>query len=204
MVASSTIQNKTRKLPLHSYTEKKKLKQQREYNATLAMLSPEDLVVEEERAKNYAAAYFSKVQERLENEFPCDYQKFLSLLNDYDESTPISDLYMKVESVLNPKHKDLSEEFLTFLTPEQARQIGKLVPHFLMSNMSLFLRKLEIYFSNQPAQLKKIFNSLLELSNMPNIKMNNVKSMILPLLKGNHLLIDWFLQMFPSEPPPER
>lgn len=145
------------------------------------------------------------MQERLENDSPLEYQKFMEVLSEHDETTSsVSDLYEKIESVLSPKHSDLCEEFLTFLTPEQAKQIGKLVPHFMLSNMSLFLRKLEIYYSNQPAQLRRIYNSLTELAEVPDVTMDKVRGSILPLLKGNTLLIDWFLQMFPSEPPPER
>lgn len=202
MVASSTIQ-KSKKLPTSSI-EKRKNKIQREYNAALALLSPEDPVVEEEKANNFAQAYFDKVHERLESESPYNYQKFMETLSEYDSSKPISELYGKIEAILTPNHPDLCEEFLMFLTPKQAKQIDKLVPHFLMSNMSLFLRKLEIYFSNQPAQLRKIYNSLTELANTPNIKIEQVRGAILPLLKGNALLIDWFLQMFPCETPPER
>lgn len=201
MVASSTIQKSKKLLP--SSTEKRKLKIQREYNATLSMLLPENPNIEEDKANNFAQAYFDKVHERLETENPCTYQKFMEVLSDYDPTKPITELWENIETILS-NHPDLCEEFLTFLTPEQAKLIGKLVPHFLMANMSLFLRKLEIYFNNQPAQLRKIYNSLTELANMPDIKMEQVKGIILPLLKGNGLLIDWFLQMFPSEKPPER
>lgn len=203
MVASSTIQ-KSRKLPPSS-TEKRKLKQKREYNATLAMLSPEEPSVEEEKAANYAQAYHDKVQERLEPDSPCVYQQFLEALKDHDETTnTVKELYEKIESILHPKHPDLFEEFLTFLTPEQAKQIGKQLPHFALSNMSMFLKKLEIYFSNQPAQLRKVLNSLTEVADNSDVQMDKVKSTILPLLKGNILLINWFLQMFPNETPPDR
>lgn len=41
------------------------------------------------------------------------------------------------------------------------------------------------------------------MSNEPDITMEKVKSRVLPLLKGNQLLIDWFLQLFDRETPPE-
>lgn len=167
------------------------------------MLSPENPNVQEEKANNFAQAYFDKVHERLEIENPCSYQKFMEVLSEYDPSKSIGDLWEKVEAILLP-HPDLSEEFLTFLTPEQAKRVGKLVPHFLVANMSLFLRKLEIYFSTQPAQLRRIYNCLTELAGTPDVTMDQIRGTILPLLKGNALLIDWFLQMFPGEPPPDR
>lgn len=154
---------------------------------------------------DYAQAYYDKVQERLECESPVEYQRFMEALGEHDETnSTVSDLYEKVTSVLSPKHSDLCEEFLTFLTAEQAQSIGKLVPHFMLSNMSLFLRKLEIYYSNQPAQLRRIYNCLTELAEMKDVTMDKIRSTILPLLKGNTLLINWFLQLFPKEAPSER
>ncbi|KAI4468576.1 yy1 associated protein-related [Holotrichia oblita] len=69
--------------------------------------------------------------------------------------------------------------------------------------MSLFLRKLEMYFKGQPFQVKKIYRSVTELTDCVDVTMDRVKSTILPLLKGNKLLIDWFLQIFPCETPPQ-
>lgn len=129
----------------------------------------------------------------------------MEILNGHDETTDATtDLYKKLEQVFLPKHPDLAEEFLTFLTPLEARSIGKYVPYCIMSNMSLFLRKLEIYFKDQPHQVRKIYRSISELSTCLDITMEKVKSIILPLLKGNRLLIDWFLQIFPMERPPDR
>lgn len=202
MVASSTIQ-KNKKLPV-SNTEKRKTKIQREYNAMLAMLSPDNPNFEEEKANNFAQAYFDKVHERLEAEDPQKYQRFMEILSKFDMSrNTINELYGNLQQVL-ANHDDLLEEFLAFLTPVQAKAIGKLPEHFIISNMSLFLRKLEVYLSNQPAQLRKIYNSLTELANSCDLKMDQIRNTILPLLKGNTLLIEWFLHMFPCEAPPER
>lgn len=129
----------------------------------------------------------------------------MEVLNNHDEKTDSStDLYGKVESILRPKHPDLADEFLTFLTPAEAKAVGKLIPHFVLNNMSLFLRKLEIYFKDQPSHVRKIYRSLNELEACVDVTMENVKNTILPLLKGNKLLTDWFLQIFPKERPPER
>lgn len=150
----------------------------------------------------YAQAYFDKARERLDSQ---DYHMLLEILNNFTERTNnISHLYKQVEAILGEKHQDLMEEFLTFLTPAQAKDVGKLIPYYMLSNMSLFLRKLEIYFKEQPAQLRKIYRSLTDLSTCMNVTMDHVKNTILPLLKGNTLLTDWFLQIFPCEPPPQR
>uniref|UniRef100_A0A1Y1MDI7 Myb-like domain-containing protein n=1 Tax=Photinus pyralis TaxID=7054 RepID=A0A1Y1MDI7_PHOPY len=198
MIASSTIRTPNRRT--QSATDKKRARLQREYLANLAMLTPEDPVYLQEKAQSYAQAYFDKVKERLS---PEDYKEFMEVLNNFEENTcSVTELYKQIESVMGSEHSDLKEEFLTFLMPSQAKEIGKLIPYYTLSNMSLFLRKLELYFKDQPAQLRKIYRSLTYLTTCVDINMERVKATILPLLKGNNLLTDWFLQIFPSEPPP--
>lgn len=129
----------------------------------------------------------------------------MTALSEHDETkNSVSNLYEKVVEAFSPKHNDLCEEFLMFLTPEQAQQIGKLVPYYMYTNMSIFLRKLELYYSNQPTQLRRIYNNFTELAENPDVTMEKIRSSILPLLKGNSVLINWFIQMFPQEKPPEK
>ncbi|XP_018333346.1 uncharacterized protein LOC108742578 [Agrilus planipennis] len=199
MVASSTIKCARRKE--RPGTERKRAKLKREYNAMLAMLKPEDNCVIQERAETYAYAYFDKVRKTLNHD---EYHQFMKILNDFDEKyDKVSDLYQNIEHLLHPKYQDLLDEFLTFLTPTQASEIGKLIPHLMLSNMSLFLCKLEAYFKDQPAQLRKVYRCLTELASCVDVTIDKVKNTILPLLKGNSLLTDWFMQIFPSEKPPE-
>lgn len=134
-----------------------------------------------------------------------EYHKLIEILNNFEENhDSVVDLYKNVNDILNPKYTDLTDEFLSFLTSAQAKAVGKLVPHIMISNMALFLRKLEMYFKGQPFQVKKIYSSVTELADCVDITMDRVKSTILPLLKGNKLLIDWFLQIFPCETPTQR
>lgn len=129
----------------------------------------------------------------------------MEILNNYnDKPNSVSELYKQMEMIIGPNNDDLMEEFLTFLTPAQAKDLGKLIPYYMLNNMSLFLRKLEIHFKEQPAQLRKIYRSLTDLCACMNVSMDKVKNTILPLLRGNSLLTDWFLQIFPCEPPPPR
>lgn len=94
--------------------------------------------------------------------------------------------------------------FLTFLLPSQAIEIGKFFEYFMLTNMQNFINKLNIYFNKQPSQIKKVYTSLNELSDDTELTMDKIKFKILPLLKGNQFLTDWFLQMFPNEEPPKR
>lgn len=185
-----------------SLAEKRKQKVRKEFNANLNMLLPDQPHVSEEKTNIFVQAFYDKVRDQLD--LP-DYHKFIEILNDFDEEKHTAqELYKNVVAILENKYPDIAEEFLAFLTTAQAKSLGKLVPHFMLGNMSFFLRRLEMYFKEQPSQVKKIYHALAELSEVNDITMEQVKSTILPLLKGNALIIDWFLQFFPSEKPSQK
>lgn len=106
-----------------------------------------------------------------------------------------------MEKIFHPNHPDLLRLFLTFLHPGQAAEVGKFFEHFMLQNMTTFRDKLNTFFAKQPGQIRKIYACLNELAKIENVSMETVKESILPLLKGNALLIAWFLQIFPSEKP---
>lgn len=103
-----------------------------------------------------------------------------------------------------PDNPELAEIFLTFLLPSEAALVGRFFEHFMATNMTTFISKLNVYFHKQPAQIRKVYNCLNELAEEKDINMEVIKSKIIPLLKGNQFLTEWFLQLFPSEPPSDR
>lgn len=109
-----------------------------------------------------------------------------------------------MEKLFLPDHPELAQVFLTFLLPSEAAEIGKFFEHFMITNMATFINKLNVYFNKQPAQIRKIYNCLNELADDPNVTMKKIETKIIPLLKGNQFLIDWFMQQFPNSTPPER
>lgn len=109
----------------------------------------------------------------------------------------------KVETLFLPDHRELAETFLAFLLPGHAAQIGRFFDHFMVTSMATLVGKLKVYFEKQPSQWKKIMGALNELSAEEGVSMATIKQRFLPLLKGNPLLIDWFLQLFPTERAPE-
>lgn len=149
----------------------------------------------------YAQAYYDKLREHLDVD---DYHKIMEIFNGHEYTDSNVELYKKIEAVLHPKYSELLNEFLEFLSPAEAKAVGKLTQFYLMRNMSTFLRKLEVYFKDQPTHVKKIYRTLTEISSCNDLTMEKMKSTMLPLLKGNKLLTDWFLQIFPTERPPER
>lgn len=82
------------------------------------------------------------------------------------------------------------------MLPEHATEVGKFFERFVLNNMSNLLTKLNHYFNKQPSHLKKVYACLNELSNEQDLTMERLKAKVLPLLKSNQLLTDWFLEMF--------
>lgn len=89
----------------------------------------------------FAASYFQKVKERLDSG-PL-FCKFVELMDDLDRTHCVTDLYHRMINLLEG-HPDLCEEFLLFLLPTQAIQCGKFMEHLALTEMSAFLRKLEV------------------------------------------------------------
>ncbi|XP_061398675.1 uncharacterized protein LOC133334396 [Musca vetustissima] len=154
----------------------------------------------------YAFNFYEKVEEALRaSNRPDDCKKFNTILKTFDpKKDKVSDLYYKLEKLFLPDHPELAQVFLTFLLPPEAAEIGKFFEHFMITNMTTFINKLNIYFNKQPAQIRKIYNCLNELADDPDVTMKKIESKIIPLLKGNQFLIDWFMQQFPKSTPPER
>uniref|UniRef100_A0A1I8NTI6 Myb-like domain-containing protein n=1 Tax=Stomoxys calcitrans TaxID=35570 RepID=A0A1I8NTI6_STOCA len=154
----------------------------------------------------YAFNFYEKVEEAFRSSNrPDDCKKFNSILKSFDpKKDKVSDLYHKLEALFLPDHPELAQVFLTFLLPSEAAEIGKFFEHFMITNMTTFINKLNIYFNKQPAQIRKIYNCLNELAEDPDVTMKKIEARIVPLLKGNQFLIDWFMQQFPKSTPPER
>lgn len=54
-------------------------------------------------------------------------------------------LYTRMTALLSP-HKDLIDEFLAFLLPDQAKQVGRLMDYILLVKMKDFINKLEVIY----------------------------------------------------------
>ncbi|XP_043644198.1 uncharacterized protein LOC122613853 [Drosophila teissieri] len=170
------------------------------------MLQPDSLEESNRKDAIFALNFYEKVEEALLSDNRVDdCKKFNSLLQNFDpRQEKVSSLYLKVEEILLPNHPELAEVFLNFLLPAEAAEMGKFFEHFMICNATNFINKLNIYFSKQPAQIRKIYACLSELAEMPNVSMKKVENKIMPLLKGNQFLIDWFVQQFPQGKPPKR
>lgn len=201
VVASSNIRSSPKGRT--SSAGRKKSKYIRDVETSLSLLLPDSIDVAEEKAFSFAQAYFLKVKEMLEGKDSETYQQFLETLNDFGSKiATVPDLYKKVSSVLH-SYPDLVSEFVVFLLPEQAMECGKLMEYLMLTKMSNFFRRLEVYFKRQPQQLRKIYTALTLLSTQTNVTLNDVRSAIIPLLRGNSFLIESLLEILPQDHLPD-
>lgn len=73
--------------------------------------------------------------------------QFQEILKTFDpiKETPV-DLYRKIEHLFGKEHKDIVEEFLLFLKPGQAAEIGRFMDHFMLVQMTRFINKLQVSY----------------------------------------------------------
>lgn len=74
--------------------------------------------------------------------------QFREVLKSFDPSkeTPV-DLYKKIEEIFGTEHKDLLEEFLLFLKPGQAVEVGRFMDHFMLVQITGFIKLLQVSFT---------------------------------------------------------
>lgn len=151
----------------------------------------------------FAENYLLRVQQRFKGKEDNIYNQFLDLICNFQvNGVSVCDLYKEIRTLF-ACHTDLSEDFIAFLTPDQALECGVFMNHLLLTTMSDFLNLIDIYFAKSPQQIKKIHSVLESIATKPNITSEYVINTILPLLKGNPVLKDYFVQLLPDSRPPD-
>ncbi|XP_067144563.1 uncharacterized protein mute isoform X2 [Centruroides vittatus] len=199
MAASTTICKKQHPLI------KKKNKQQKELESTLALLAPDLLELDpkkEERETMFVQSYLMKAKDLLKDDVET-YENFLRTLCEFENSnkTPVQ-LFETINMLLNG-YPTLVEDFVGFLLPEQARDCGKMAEYFTLNKIRMFLRKLEVHFGPQPQYIQRILKTLSHLQWQRNLHSSNIRTALQPLFRGQNHLLEEFLQLLPDEPPPE-
>lgn len=157
------------------------------------------------RSDTYAQIYFLKVRNQLEPTNPAAFREFVTTLGHFQSSSSSTlELYRKMERILGASHPDLMEEFVLFLSAEEAAQCGVSFQHFLYVRMREFFTKLKIHFKDSPSQLKRVLKTLQAVESSPSPRIGDLKSAVLPLVRGNAHLSLAFLQLFPDDAPPPR
>ncbi|XP_034235782.1 GON-4-like protein [Thrips palmi] len=203
-ITSSSHQNAASNKSAHLRNRNRVLKKrnqlQKDLENALPLVVPDQCTMTSDKAMVFAASYIGKIRERYDS--GPQFSKFMELVNELDRTQSVTDLYHRVINLFE-EQPDLGEEFLLFLLPKQAIQCGKFMEHLALTEMSSFLRKLEVCFAKQPQQLRKVQASIVRLIETPDITLETVRSTILPLLRGNSYLVESFLGLLPSEQPPE-
>ncbi|XP_063614376.1 GON-4-like protein [Penaeus indicus] len=179
--------------------ERRLNKQQRRLQARITALSSVPDTVTQD--KFMAQSYLMRVREALTGKDPSLFREFLYILNEFTEnqtSTPL-ELYGQLCELLKD-FPHLTEEFVSFLLPQQAMAIGKYAQYCAIHRMRDFLEKLELQFRKQPQYIQKIIRMLQSLQNRPDFEIEDVKAAMAPLLRYPHL-VECFMQCFPSQAP---
>lgn len=193
----------SKKAKLITNSMKKKIKYFKNIEATLGLLVPEIIATKDKREDSFAENYLFKIQHRLKGKDEPLFNQFIDLICNFQENgITVIELYKKIRHMFS-SYSDLSEDFAAFLTPSQAVECGVFMEHLLLTAMTDFLTMIDIYFSKSPHQIKKIHSVLESLAGKPNITVEDISRGVLPLLKGNSVLMDYFLQLLPDCRPPE-
>ncbi|XP_026743847.1 uncharacterized protein LOC113505377 [Trichoplusia ni] len=150
-------------------------------------------------------SYYTKVQSRFSSNTSVPTNKFVQFQNilkvfDPSKETPV-DLYKKIEELFGTDHKDIVEEFLLFLKPGQAAQVGRFMDHFMLVQMTGFIELLQSTFARKPTVLRKVLRALTSGINSGNSA--EMRARVLPHLRSNPNLITMFKSLFPDERPPD-
>ncbi|KOB78610.1 Uncharacterized protein OBRU01_01517, partial [Operophtera brumata] len=91
----------------------------------------------------FVKSYYSRVQRRFSYNPSVPTNKFVqfqNILRNFNPGTetPI-ELYKKVEQLFGAEHKDMVEDFLLFLKPGQAAQVGRFMDRFSLVRMTGFI-----------------------------------------------------------------
>ncbi|KAI5642936.1 hypothetical protein NE865_04975 [Phthorimaea operculella] len=167
----------------------------------------------EDKAKNegnpleiaLVRSYYKKVQSKFSSNTSVPKNKFVQFQNilksfDPNKETPV-DLYRNIEQLFGEEHKDLVEEFLLFLEPGQAAEVGRFMDYFMMVQMTSFIEILQTSFARKPTVLRKIIRALTTGINTGNSA--DMKNRVLPHLRSNPRLTQMFKSLFPDERPPD-
>uniref|UniRef100_UPI00358EE453 GON-4-like protein n=1 Tax=Myxine glutinosa TaxID=7769 RepID=UPI00358EE453 len=176
-------------------------------SAKMLLLLADDLVEcdphREQKDLAFAQLYLSHVQDKL-RESPMVYSEFLRILSDFKlapKQRSVVDMVTKLHKALR-NWPDLLQEFAAFLLPEQALECGLLEEQQAFERSRRFLRQLEVCFDENPSYHQKILRALQCCSPLSPNDVNELKTQMCQLLKGQHYLQEEFSLFFEDLRPP--
>lgn len=150
-------------------------------------------------------SYHAKVQSRFSSYTSVSANKYIQFRNILQSYNPIKetpvDLYKKIERLFGDDHKDIVEEFLLFLRPGQAAEVGRFMDRLMLVQMTGFIDLLQRTFEKRPTFLRKILRTIS--TGLATGNSGEMKARVLPFLRTNTQLTQMFRSLFPDERPPD-
>lgn len=148
-------------------------------------------------------SYYTKVQSRFSSNISMPKNKFVQFQNtlktfDPNKETPV-DLFRKIEQLFGEEHKDIVEDFLLFLKPGQAAEVGRFMDRFMLVRITAFIESLQNAFARKPTVLRKVIRAITTGLNSGNSE--DTKARVLPHLRSHARLTQMFKSLFPDERP---
>ncbi|XP_071952756.1 GON-4-like protein [Antedon mediterranea] len=177
----------------------------KEMESTVVLLDPEIVKNDPKKAERddlFATSYLSRVKNTYKDH-PIKYIEFLNVLAEIESNEQhIAHCYEKLKNVLHG-HDELIEDFTAFLDPTQAMKCGVLMSYLEFSKAKLFLREVEVHFQKQPGHFQKILKAIVTWGDTENRTYQQLKDVLLPLLKGQPHLEQELSSLFPYDKPAE-
>ncbi|XP_033111775.1 GON-4-like protein [Anneissia japonica] len=177
----------------------------KEMESTVVLLDPNIVENDPKKAERddiFARAYLNRVKDTFKTH-PYKYLEFLKVLSDFhSDELHISQFYDSIKNVLAGQ-EELIEDFTAFLDPKQAVECGVLMSHLEFSKARLFLREVEVHFQKQSGHFQKILKAIVTWGETENRTYQQLKDLLLPLLKGQPHLEQELTGLFPDDKPAE-
>ena len=177
----------------------RKSKQQREAEATLQLLEPEDKEAEALRKQYEALEIFMNAKEVLN---PEQHGQFCKIVQDLSLST--KEKFAELHNLCSGK-MELQELLLDLLSPQEALQVGvQIYQQFCVRDATKrFLRKVKKLYVNQPTMHSKLLKDMQSVLSNPDVKIADITNLGQKYFKTNQHLLDEFMSFASGVPYPE-
>ncbi|KAI8483173.1 B cell differentiation [Branchiostoma belcheri] len=184
---------------------KRRRKQLQKDMASTLLLLDSDLMdrdpLREERETMMAKNFLERVRDSLRDE-EGKYHEVLQVFHQgHQDGKTIVQLYQELRRVLS-RWPVLLGEFAAFLQPAEAVECDLFMEHQEYVQARSFLRKLEVFFSENPDHYQKVLRVFASYMR-EGASLEGLRQEITPLLQGQPYLLQEFTRFFPDLPPPQ-
>eukprot|EP00058_Branchiostoma_floridae_P024277 XP_002609767.1 hypothetical protein BRAFLDRAFT_78599 [Branchiostoma floridae] len=202
---SATSKRMVMKVKTFKKKAKGRRKQLQKDMASTLLLLDSDLMdrdpLREERETMMAKNFLERVRDSLREE-EGKYHEVLQVFHQgHQEGRTIVQLYQELQRIL-ARWPGLLGEFAAFLQPAEAVECDLFMEHQEYVQARSFLRKLEVFFSDNPDRYQKVLRVFASYMR-EGASLEGLRQEITPLLQGQPYLLQEFTRFFPDLPPPQ-